>query len=44
MSGAAQQRDLFVKMNVIVVPEPAAVELAGIGIAMAGWTAWRRRR
>lgn len=26
-----------------VVPEPSAFALAGLGIAAAGWTAWRRR-
>jgi len=30
--------------NLVIVPEPAAVALAGIGIAAVGWTFLRRRR
>ena len=30
-------------LAVQVVPEPSAFVLAGLGIAAAGWTAWRRR-
>jgi autotransporter-associated beta strand protein len=30
--------------NLVIVPEPAALALAGIGIAAAGWTFCRRRR
>jgi autotransporter-associated beta strand protein len=30
--------------TLVVVPEPAAILSAGIGIAIAGWTAWKRRR
>jgi hypothetical protein len=28
----------------VVVPEPTTLALAGIGIAMSGYVAWRRRR
>ncbi|MEI8354016.1 MAG: PEP-CTERM sorting domain-containing protein [Lentisphaerota bacterium] len=28
---------------VTVVPEPSAIALAGIGIAAAGYAAWKRR-
>ena len=28
----------------VVVPEPDTIALAGLGIAMAAWTIWRRRR
>jgi hypothetical protein len=28
----------------VVVPEPATIALAGLGIAMSGYVAWRRRR
>jgi hypothetical protein len=28
----------------VVVPEPATIALAGLGIAMSGYAAWRRRR
>ncbi|NBW95671.1 MAG: hypothetical protein EBR28_02810, partial [Planctomycetia bacterium] len=31
-------------MQMVVVPEPAALALAAIGIAVAGWSAVRRRR
>jgi fibronectin-binding autotransporter adhesin len=30
--------------DIVVVPEPAAVALAGMGLALAGWAAARRRR
>ncbi|MEI6238977.1 MAG: autotransporter-associated beta strand repeat-containing protein [Planctomycetia bacterium] len=43
--------DMSVKVNsagtgleLIIVPEPGAIGLAGIGAAMAGWTAWRQRQ
>jgi hypothetical protein len=28
----------------VVVPEPDTIIFAGIGIAMAGWSIWKRRR
>ncbi|PHY00248.1 MAG: hypothetical protein CK530_11140, partial [Planctomycetaceae bacterium] len=28
----------------VVVPEPDTIALAGLGIAMAAWTIWKRRR
>jgi len=30
--------------NLVVVPEPSTVVFAGVGVAVAGWTAWRKRR
>lgn len=30
--------------NLVVVPEPSTIAFAGIGIGMAGWSAWKRRR
>jgi fibronectin-binding autotransporter adhesin len=33
-----------VTLNVIIVPEPDTIIFAGIGIALAGWTVWKRRR
>jgi fibronectin-binding autotransporter adhesin len=32
------------QVNVIVVPEPGAIALAGLGIALAGWVICRQRR
>jgi autotransporter-associated beta strand protein len=31
-------------LSVIIVPEPDTIIFAGIGIALAGWTVWKRRR
>ncbi len=28
----------------VVVPEPDTIALAGLGIAMAAWSIWKRRR
>jgi hypothetical protein len=28
----------------VIVPEPDTMIFAGIGIAMAGWSIWKRRR
>lgn len=43
--------DISVKVNstatgidLVIVPEPSTIIFAGIGIAMAGWSAWNRRR
>jgi autotransporter-associated beta strand protein len=30
--------------QLVIVPEPAAIALAGLGITMAGWSTWKRRR
>jgi fibronectin-binding autotransporter adhesin len=30
--------------QLVIVPEPGAIALTGIGVAMAGWTFWKRRR
>ena len=30
--------------ELVVVPEPSTIVFAGIGVAMCGWTMWRRRR
>jgi fibronectin-binding autotransporter adhesin len=42
LSGASTRRDLTIVGNVIVVPEPGAIALAGVGIALVCWTAARR--
>lgn len=31
-------------IDLVIVPEPNTVVFAGIGIAMAGWSLWKRRR
>ena len=30
--------------ELVVVPEPSTIVFAGIGVAMCGWTMWKRRR
>ena len=44
LSGATATRDLTINAQVIVVPEPGTLAIAGIGIAAAGWVAHKRRR
>jgi autotransporter-associated beta strand protein len=31
-------------LQLVVVPEPSAIALAGLGVALAGYAAWKRRR
>jgi fibronectin-binding autotransporter adhesin len=44
LSGAAASNTLSVTAQVIVVPEPGALALAGAGIGLAGWLVRRRRK
>ena len=44
MSGATASNTLYVTAQVVVVPEPGAVAIAGIGVSLAGWRMLRRRR
>ena len=30
--------------DLVVVPEPSTIVFAGVGVAMAGWSAWKKRR
>jgi len=30
--------------ELVVVPEPSTLVFAGVGVAMAGWSAWKKRR
>lgn len=30
--------------NLVVVPEPSTIVFAGLGVAMSGWTMWKKRR
>lgn len=43
-SGANQWTFSTATGNIVLVPEPATIALAGIGIAAVGWTFLRRRR
>ncbi|NBW97495.1 MAG: PEP-CTERM sorting domain-containing protein, partial [Planctomycetia bacterium] len=43
LSGAASRRDLTISANVIVVPEPGTLALAGLGIGVAAWALRRRK-
>ena len=31
-------------IQLVVVPEPGTLALAGLGVGLAGFTAWKRRR
>jgi fibronectin-binding autotransporter adhesin len=42
LSGAAASNTLSVTAQVIVVPEPGAITLAGVGVVLAGWLLRRR--
>jgi len=43
LAGATSVRSLTINAQVIVVPEPGAIALAGIGFGLAGLMAWKRR-
>ena len=43
MSGATNTNTLYVTAQVIVVPEPAGLALASIGVVVMGWISCRRR-
>jgi fibronectin-binding autotransporter adhesin len=43
LGGTPQNVQLTVQ-GIIVVPEPGTVIFAGIGMAMTGWSLWKRRR
>ncbi|MCE9630443.1 MAG: autotransporter-associated beta strand repeat-containing protein [Planctomycetia bacterium] len=44
LSGASSRRDLTINAQVIVVPEPGSLALAGLGVGLVGWSLWARRR
>lgn len=44
VAGSVQQRNLTVNMQAVVVPEPGAVAIAGVGVILTGWQLARRRR
>ena len=31
-------------LQLVIVPEPSALALAGLGVALSGYAAWKRRR
>ncbi len=43
VAGSTQQRNLTVNMQAVVVPEPGALAIAGVGVILAGWQFTRRR-
>ncbi|MEI6239862.1 MAG: PEP-CTERM sorting domain-containing protein [Planctomycetia bacterium] len=43
VAGSTQRRDLTVNMQAVVVPEPGALALAGVGVIIAGWRLSRQR-
>jgi len=44
LAGATSVRSLTINTQVVVVPEPGTIALAGIGVGLAGWMAWKQRR
>ena len=44
MAGATASNTLYVTANVVIVPEPGGLGLAGIGAVAAAWAATRNRR
>lgn len=45
-AGGQQQYLVFQAQsgNLVVVPEPSTIVFAGLGVAMSGWTMWKKRR
>ena len=44
LAGATSVRSLTINTQVVVVPEPGTIALAGIGVLLAGWAIRSRRR
>jgi fibronectin-binding autotransporter adhesin len=44
LAGATSVRSLTINTQVVVVPEPRTITLASMGVGLAGWMAWKRRR